>query len=96
MGGGEDVRGMNGGGETSDWKLETTAAADGGGDWDDEGRARAGVKSDWRGHGLRQSAAANTNQQQHNVMYVESGALQNSTHVWDGIGHRTIFTQNQL
>lgn len=61
-------------GETSDWKLETTAAADGGGDWDDEGRARAGVKSDWRGHGLRQSAAANTNQQQqHNVMYVESG-----------------------
>lgn len=63
-----------------DERLETTAA-DGGGDWDDEGRARAGVKSDWRGHGLRQSAAANTNQQQHNVMYVqeeESSTLRNS------------------
>lgn len=33
---------------------DETTAADGGGDWDDEGRARAGVKSDWRGHGLRQ------------------------------------------
>lgn len=48
-GGREDERGgMNGGGR------DETTAADGGGDWDDEGRARAGVKSDWRGHGLRQ------------------------------------------